>query len=330
MNLADIDQKLVNLLQVNFPLTREPYTDLGLQLGISSNEIISRINSLKKRGIVHQIAPVFDAKSLGYNTTLVAMKLSTKEQLDEATEIISTHAGVSHCYERDHDFNFWFTLAMAVQNNMETELQRLATIIKPMAILNLPAVKTFKIVAYFNSDGDNQAAPNTDINDANLYTKIPQLSSVDRDIINELQQDLPLTQKPFDLMSQRLSLDTDEFLRHCQSLIQRRIMRRFSAAVSHNKLGFIANSMTCWKVSPEKVETAGKKIATFPEVSHCYERKTNQLWTHNLFAMIHANNKNACHAVADRISSEVGLNDTGPLLLFSTKEFKKVRTKYSV
>ena len=330
MNLDDIDQKLVNLLQVKFPLTREPYADLGLQLGINSNEIISRIDSLKRKGIIHQIAPVFDAKSLGYNTTLAAMKIIVEEQLDKATEIINAHAGVSHCYERDHDFNLWFTLAMPVQNDIETELQKLATIIKPMATLNLPAVRVFKIVAYFNSDGDNKAAPDADIDDVNHSTEAPHLSPVDRDIINKLQQDLPLTQKPFDLMSQRLSLNTDEFLRHCQSLIQRRIMRRFSAAVSHKKLGFIANSMTCWKVSPDKVETAGKKIATFPEVSHCYERRSNQLWTYNLFAMIHANNKDACQSIANRISSEVGLNDTGPLLLFSTNEFKKVRTKYLV
>jgi DNA-binding Lrp family transcriptional regulator len=88
--------------------------------------------------------------------------------------------------------------------------------------------------------------------------------------------------------------------------------------------------MACWKVPSEMVDTAGKKIATFPEVSHCYERQTRPLWPYNLFAMIHAHNKENCRAVTDKICSKTELNRNNMLLIFSSKEIKKTRVKYKV
>ena len=86
--------------------------------------------------------------------------------------------------------------------------------------------------------------------------------------------------------------------------------------------------MTCWVVPPEKVDAAGQELASLAEVSHCYERKTNPLWTYNLFAMIHGDSLEACQDIANDISRRIGLTDC--ILLLSTKEFKKTRVKYLV
>ena len=329
VKLDTIDRKLLNIVQALFPLSSEPFLALGQQLGVSSEEIIHRIERLKAKGIIRLIGPVFNARSIGYQTTLVAMKL-TAEQLNKAAQIISTHPGVSHCYERDNDFNFWFTLAMPVEDDIESELQRLDGLIKAEATLNLPAVKIFKIGAYFNVDRDNLSLPNTDADYTSLTIKEPDLSSTERAIINELQQDLPLTTRPFDIMSTRLSLDTNQFLSHCQSLLQRGVMRRFSASINHQGLGFKANALACWKVPLEMVKTTGKKMAAFQEISHCYERRTSPLWPYNLYAMMHTGTKEACESIADKVSSESGLDKNGFVLLFSTKEVKKTRVRYPV
>ena len=329
MHLDDTNKKLLNIMQGEFPLGREPFSTLGLRLGISSAEVLRRIERLKASGIVHQIAPVFDARRLGYQTTLVAMRVAG-DRLSKAVQVINKCPGVSHGYERDHHFNFWFTLAVPAEVDMQGELEKLDSLIGAEAILNLPALKVFKIGAYFDVVGDNWSIPNTSTNHASTPGKDLDLSSVDRFVINELQQDLPLVQRPFDLMSARLSMDVNEFLNRCQSLQQRGVMRRFGASISHNNVGFVANAMACWRVPPAIVEVAGRKLAALREVSHCYQRKTSSLWPYNLFAMIHAHTKEACWAVADKVYREAGLNESGYILLFSTKEFKKVRVKYLV
>jgi len=112
------------------------------------------------------------------------------------------------------------------------------------------------------------------------------------------------------------------------STITRPGFRRYGAAVNHHKAGFAANAMTCWIAPPEKVDEAGEKLASLRAVSHCYERKTNQAWSYNIFAMIHAHTKEECQQIVDNMCAEMDLSDY--LMLFSTQEFKKIRTKYLV
>ena len=323
----NVDKNLLNIIQAEFPLSREPFATLELRLSINRNEVIQRIESLKSRGIIRLIGPVFNPKRLGYRTTLVAMKIPV-ERLDKAEQIISTHPMVSHCYERDHDFNLWFTLAMPVAEDIERDIQKLGSKIKAEEVLNLPAVRVFKIGAFFNL-GRNNSHLSLRAKRGNLNT-YSDLSSIDRVVINELQQDLPLSEKPFDLMSARLSMNVDKFLSRCQALLRCGIMRRFSASINHSKLGFTANAMACWNTPTGIIETSGNKIAKFPEISHCYERQTSNLWPYNLFAMIHAATKETCLGIVDRIHSETGLDKNDLVLLFSTREIKKTRVRYTV
>ena len=109
--MDEIDKRLVNLLQVRFPIEREPFDTLGGLLGISGEQVISRIEGLKDKGIVRLISPVFDARSLGYQITLVAANVP-ENRLDMAGETLSGHPGIGHCYRRDHGINLWATLAI--------------------------------------------------------------------------------------------------------------------------------------------------------------------------------------------------------------------------
>ncbi|MFC1943230.1 Lrp/AsnC family transcriptional regulator [Chloroflexota bacterium] len=327
MNLNGIDRKLLNLLQAEFPLTREPYADLGLQLGIEVDEVLHLIGQLKAKGIIRQISPVLDARSLGYQTTLVAMRVADS-QLDRAERLIGEHPGVSHGYERNHHFNLWFTLAIPPGADIESELEQLTSPIEAEAVFALPAIKLFKLRAYFDMDGDGQIASGTAAQPGKVLPQEVKISETDRVVINELQQDLPLVPMPFTAMSARLGIDVEDLLVQCQLLKQRGIIRRFGAAINHRQAGFKANAMTCWMTPPKVVDIVGQKLASLREVSHCYERKTNPLWRYNLFAMTHGHSREACQEIADKVSRETGLMDY--VLLFSTKEFKKTRVKYLV
>ena len=161
-----------------------------------------------------------------------------------------------------------------------------------------------------------------------LHPEEAELSPGDRALINELQQDLPLIQRPFDEVSARLGMETDEFLAQCRSLLQRGVMRRYGASINHRAVGYTANAMACWVAPPDKVQVAVDMLAALPAVSHCYEREVNTYWPYNLFCMVHSHIRKACQAVADNVSRETGLKDN--VLLFSSKEYKKVRVNYLV
>lgn len=325
MQLNGIDRALLNLIQAEFPLTKEPYADLGQRLGTGTDDVIRHIKHLKSGGIIRLIGPVLDSRSLGYQTTLVAMRVA-KAQLEKAEQVIAGHPGVSHGYERDHHFNLWFTLAVPPAVNIETELEQVSRSTGAEAIFSLPAIRVFKIGAYF--DMDENSHNTTIVHQSNLLAQQVELSSTDRLIINELQRDLPLIANPFAAMARQAGMDVERFLLNCRSLQQRGVIRRFSASINHNQAGFTANAMTCWAAPSDTIDIIGQKLALLKEVSHCYERKTNPLWRYNLFAMIHCYSREACQGIADKVSRETCLSDYA--LLFSTKEFKKTRIKYPV
>lgn len=326
MRLDSVDQRLLGLLQAGFPLTAKPYTELGLSLGAAEDEVIHQIEQMKRKGLVRQISPVLDARRLGYKTTLIAMKVR-EAMLKRVAGLLAENPGVSHAYEREHQFNLWFTLAVPGKVDAGSELRKLANMVEAESFFDLPAIKTFKLRTYFSSGEDDQpevsAGTPDDIANQGVY-----LSPIDRRVIFELQQDLPLISRPFAGMSARLGMDEENFLAQCQSLLSRGIMRRFGASVNHRGVGFAANAMTCWAAPPEKVEVIAGKLVPLKQVSHCYERKTNSQWRYNLFAMIHGHSREQCQEIADKVTAGTGLTDF--VLLLSTREFKKTRVIYQV
>jgi DNA-binding Lrp family transcriptional regulator len=321
--LDSTDRRLLGLLQMDFPLAREPFDILGLKLGVSSEEVIRRIQRFKDQRIVRQISPVFDARKLGYQSTLVAMKVP-QSRLQLAGKVVSQHPGISHGYLREHDFNVWVTLSVHPNADIGIELGKLASAVDAETVFDLPALRVFKLRAYFGADGAEFASGPA----REEISQRVELSITDRKIINEIQQDLPLKSGAFDSFAARLNIEADDFLKQCQSLLDRGVIRRYGAAINHRNTGYRANAMVCWIAREDKVETAGRKLASLEAVSHCYERKTNSQWQHNLFAMIHGYGRADCSQIVSEISDDTGM--TTPMILYSTREFKKTRIIYEV
>lgn len=327
MPLDSIDGRLLNLVQARFPLTREPFAALGEELGVTEQDVLDRLQRMKDEGLIRQLGPVIDGRRLGYQTTLVAMRLP-EDQLAQAEELLRRHPGVSHGYERDHHFNIWFTLALPEGADVEQELARVASGFNVESIFSLPATRLFKIGAYFDVGGDGQSGARMPVNDSGALPETVRISDEDRALLVELQRDLPLVSRPFRDMAWRLGLDDDTLLERCRTLQHLGVVRRLGASVNHRRAGFQGNGMACWIVPPERVSDIGPKLAALPEVSHCYERATNPQWRHNVFAMIHGRAREDCAGIARAASRELGLDE--PMVLFSTREFKKERVRYLV
>ncbi len=328
VKLDNTDRSLLNLLQANFPLSREPFADLGLSLGLEEEDVIRRITRLKEARIIRYIGPLFDSRSLGYQSTLVAMRVS-EDRLEEAAQIVNEHPGVSHNYGRAGALNLWFTLTVPPEDDLESELQTLANKVGPEQVLDLPAVRHFEIGVFFDM-ADNDLP----VNFHNNPPKTPQgalqavstLSSSEKAVISEIQQDITLLSRPFDAMAEHVGMEVNEFLRCCRWLKERGVMRRFGASIRHQNAGFAANAMVCWRVPSSVVEEAGEIMSAFREVSHYYERKANQSWPYNVFTMIHGKTKEGLKRTIEIIAARSGIQEYEAL--FTIKEFKKERVKF--
>jgi len=148
----------------------------------------------------------------------------------------------------------------------------------------------------------------------------------DKRIIHLLQGDLPLTDRPFAVLAERIGIREEELLDRIKSLKEQGILRRFGASIKHQGVGFRDNAMVAWHVPEDEIANVGPLMGSFKEVSHCYQRKTQGEWKYNLFTMIHGNSKKACREIAGRIAEKTGVEDY--ILLFTLEEFKKTSPEY--
>ncbi len=110
-------------------------------------------------------------------------------------------------------------------------------------------------------------------------------------------------------------------LERLNRLLEVGVIRRFSATIGHRALGIVANAMIVWRVTPEDVERVGPIMASFEEVTHCYERPSVSDWPYNLYTVVHSSSREECRKVAAEISRRTGVLNYQ--VLFSEREFKK-------
>lgn len=142
--MDDQDRKLFHLAQSEFPITREPFKALGKKIGLSEKETLNRLQSFKENGLIRRLGPVWDAKSLGWISRLMAFRVP-KKQVEKAAAIISRCKGVTHNYLRQADYNLWFTLTVPDDKALKRRLKQLVRDVKPTGILELPAIRIYKI-----------------------------------------------------------------------------------------------------------------------------------------------------------------------------------------
>ena len=315
--------ELLSLIQKKFPLTRYPYEEIAKELGVSEMEVLKELHTQKKEGIIRQISPIYDTKRLGYSSSLVAFVVDEND-IDNAVEIINSHPGVSHNYERDHRFNIWFTLAVAPDSilGLEKTVALLAKKTKAKEHILLPTLKMFKIAVKLNTTGKDAQKEKVK---RKVHKEI-EITPLYHDIIQETQYDLPIEHEPFAAIIEALGISYETLFEALNALKDAGVMRRFAAILNHRKAGFNANAMVVWDVDEKEGEMIGKKAAEFSAVSHCYLRPKYENWPYNLFTMVHGKTTQETNAIIESIASEIPHKDKRPL--YSTREFKKVRIKY--
>ena len=321
--MDEIDKKLLNIIQADFPLEARPFAALGGKIDISQEEVINRIEALKRGGVIRQINAIFDSRALGFTSTLVAMKFPP-ERLDEAASVINRHPGVSHNYARYHPFNLWFTITLPPGEDLEATVNKLAQEAGAEHTLILPVIRLFKIGVKL--DVERGAGVKREEAPRRTQPRDTGLTPEDYRAIGQLEKDIPLIDRPFKLLAQEIGMEEEALLNKAHKFLAEGKMRRYAAVLNHRQAGFRANAMGVWRVPEDRVEEVGRMMASFTAVSHCYQRPSFPEFPYNLYTMVHGRNVRECQSVLTAISEETGITEYIPL--YSTKEYKKVRVKY--
>ena len=139
-----IDREILNEIQSHFPLRSRPYREVSERLDLAEKEVILRVDRMARGGIIRRIGANFNSRQLGFTSTLCAARVPV-EKISEFVETVNHYPGVTHNYEREGDFNIWFTFIAGSQEIIESALKEIKKTTGVEELISLPAVNIFKI-----------------------------------------------------------------------------------------------------------------------------------------------------------------------------------------
>ena len=144
--LDEVDRRLINTIQLDFPLNSRPFLALGDQIGISETDVIDHLKRLTDVGVIRKIGPIINTARIGGSSTLIAMRVSD-DAIDEVAARINEFDEVSHNYLRPGSYNMWFTVSARSEKRLREMIREIDALGCPF--LELPVERLFKIGVRF-------------------------------------------------------------------------------------------------------------------------------------------------------------------------------------
>lgn len=139
--MDELDRCLVNALLGGFPVSERPFAEVARDLGLEEGEVIERLAHLRAEGVLTRFGPLYDAERLGGAVTLCAMQVPLS-RFEEVAATVNAFPEVAHNYERRHELNMWFVLAVERPAEIDATIARIEAV-TGLEVLNLPKLDEY-------------------------------------------------------------------------------------------------------------------------------------------------------------------------------------------
>jgi DNA-binding Lrp family transcriptional regulator len=328
--LDGVDAELIDGFQSDIPVERRPFRAVGATLDVSESEALLRVKRLRDRGVFRRFGAVLNPPVVG-SSTLAAVK-APEERFDEITEVINSYRQVNHNYRRDHEWNMWFVVTAGTRETRDrilTEIENRTD----KRVLDLPMLTDYYIDLEFpvvNTDRfARESLEETAVNATHISENATaDLSDLDRRLLLEIQDGLPLSLTPYQDVADALGTDCETVVIALDRLLCNGCIKRIGCVVNHVVTGFDSNCMVVWDVPDEALDTHGERVGALPYVTLCYHRprRSDQGWPYTLFTMIHGRDTDAVDERIDELANEH--LPYSHERLYSTKTLKQTGARY--
>ncbi|MBF0500577.1 MAG: AsnC family transcriptional regulator [Candidatus Riflebacteria bacterium] len=124
------DQKLMSELQEELKLERRPFLRIAKNLGLTEEEVLSRIDNLLKQGLIRRLGLAVKPEKLGHTTNVMIAWNVPEEKMEEVGAALAGFSEISHCYERDTPPDWKHRLFTMIHARSEEQLQNIIQQVK--------------------------------------------------------------------------------------------------------------------------------------------------------------------------------------------------------
>jgi DNA-binding Lrp family transcriptional regulator len=100
IELSDEDVATIRATQGPMPVAEEPYAPAAERLGVSQDEVLARLESLRERNGLRRVAAILFHRRAGFSANGMGVWRVPEDQILETGKRMAAFRGVSHCYQR--------------------------------------------------------------------------------------------------------------------------------------------------------------------------------------------------------------------------------------
>jgi len=150
------------------------------------------------------------------------------------------------------------------------------------------------------------------------------MDELDCRILEALQNDFPLSERPYEIIAHKLQIPCEELWDRIQKLMAEGVIRRIGASLDSRKLGF-CSTLAAVRCKADLVEQAAKIIGRFPEITHSYLRNDN----FNIWFTIIAIDEERIEYILEQIRISLSL-ESSQVLNLPVKNLFKLNARFKV
>jgi DNA-binding Lrp family transcriptional regulator len=130
------------------------------------------------------------------------------------------------------------------------------------------------------------------------------LDNLDRELLNRIQTDFPLTGEPYKELAKELGTGEEEVLERLKRLKENGTIRRLGGIFDSRRLGY-TGTLCAIKVPPEKIDFTAAVVNGYPGVTHNYIREHD----YNMWFTLLVQNKDEISRIMKEIKEKTGLDE---------------------
>ncbi|MDZ7698377.1 MAG: AsnC family transcriptional regulator [Deltaproteobacteria bacterium] len=148
------------------------------------------------------------------------------------------------------------------------------------------------------------------------------MDEIDKNILNEIQSDFPISARPYFDVGKRLGLTEDAVITAVRRLKERGIIRRIGANFHSDRLNHVS-TLCAARVPEEKIEPFVEMVNSYTGVTHNYLRNG----PYNIWFTFIAKDMDAVDEALESIASATGVRD---ILNLPARKMFKIKVDFAV
>ncbi len=120
-----IDKAIINKLSGDIPLEEEPYKKIAEELGITEEEVLSRIKEFQDKEIVRRIGAILYHREVGYKWNAMVVWAIPQDSVEKTASVMCSFKEVTHCYERPTFSNWPYNIFTMIHGESKKQCENI-------------------------------------------------------------------------------------------------------------------------------------------------------------------------------------------------------------